>query len=96
MIQYTHIFVADPSLSVCHDFGSVQLVVKHCCAPLKRRTCNQHLMNTVCRVMKNGYMHFNEVDLLLWALILHFNGSKSCFTIAFFQCFRKTRVDNVI
>lgn len=31
-------------------------------------------------------MHFNEVDLLLWALILYFNGSKSGFNAVLFLC----------
>lgn len=37
-------------------------------ALLKRRTCNQQLMNTVPHILKNGYMLFN-VDLWQYTLI---------------------------
>ena len=78
-IQHTHIFVADPSLSACHDFGSIQLVVKHYCAVLDRRTCNQHLMNTECHLINDGFMTLKEVDLLLLtcAIMLFFSVSLS-------------------
>lgn len=65
---YTFLLLIQASL-LATIFGSVELVVKHCRALLNRRTCNQHLMNTVCPVMKDGYMHFDEVDLLLQTLI---------------------------